>query len=179
MNKSIIVIEKIENKIFTIRGQSVMLDRDLAELYNVPTFRLNEAVKRNKKRFPERYVFKLNPAEKNELIANCDRFKTLKHSSSNPFAFTEHGIAMLSSVLNSERAVAINIQIIDVFVAMRRYALKAQGDERIATRLGVLEKALLSYMEQNDKRADDIIAALNAMLAAEEKKTPKKIGFAP
>lgn len=110
-------IVSIEPRILTLRGQKVMLDRDLAELYGVPTYRLNEAVKRNSKRFPAHFMFQLSRQEKQELIANCDRFKTLKHSTVLPYAFTEHGVAMLSSVLNSERAIQINIQIIDAFIA--------------------------------------------------------------
>lgn len=95
---SVIPIEVITEKIFEIRGQKVMIDADLAKLYGVPTKRLNEAVKRNKKRFPEDFMFKLTIEEKNELVANCDRFKNLKHSSALPNAFTEGGVAMLSSV---------------------------------------------------------------------------------
>ncbi len=100
----------IENRIFTIRGQRVMIDRDLAELYEVPTSRLNEAVKRNIKRFPDDFMFKLSKDELLELIANCDRFQSLKHSSNPPYAFTEQGVSMLSSVLNSDRAISINIE---------------------------------------------------------------------
>ena len=95
-------VEIIENKIFVIRGIKVMLDRDLAELYGVKTMVLNQAVKRNIKRFPDDFMFKLNDNEFKELITNCDRFKVLKHSPSTPYAFTEQGVAMLSSVLNSK-----------------------------------------------------------------------------
>ncbi len=98
---------EVESRIFTIRGIQVILDRDLAELYGVKTYRLNEQVKRNIKRFPERYRFQLTEGETNELIANCDRFKTLKHSSFCPYAFTEHGVVMLSSVLHSDEAIVI------------------------------------------------------------------------
>ena len=99
---------EVENRIFTIRGVQVILDRDLAELYGVKTYRLNEQVKRNIKRFPERYRFQLTEEETNELIANCDRFETLKHSSFCPYAFTEHGVVMLSAVLHSEEAIDIS-----------------------------------------------------------------------
>lgn len=104
MTNELIPIQVIENKIFVIRNQRVMIDKNLAKLYEVQTFRLNESVKRNIKRFPPEFMFQLNDNEKNELIANCDRFKTLKHSPSNPYAFTEHGVVMLASILNSERA---------------------------------------------------------------------------
>jgi hypothetical protein len=112
-------IQIIENKIFTVRGQQVMLDRDLAELYQVTTKRLNEQVKRNIDKF-ENFFFQLSSEEKNELVANCDRLNTLKHSSSNPFVFTEHGILMLASVLNSKVAIQMNRKIIDTFIFVRK-----------------------------------------------------------
>lgn len=122
-SEKIILIEQIQNKIFTIREMQVMIDRDLAELYNVPTKRLNEQVKRNKERFPASFKFQLNNKEKNELVANCDRFQKLKHSSVNPYVFTENGIAMLSAVLYSITAVKISIQIMNAFVDMRKFIL--------------------------------------------------------
>jgi len=110
----------IENRIFTIRGLQVMLDNDLAELYDVGTKVLNQAVKRNISRFPEMFRFRLTIQEKDELVTNCDRFSKLKHSSASPYAFTEQGVAMLSAVLRSETAVKISIQIIQAFVQMRK-----------------------------------------------------------
>ena len=110
----------IEGKIFLIRGQKVMLDRDLAKLYKVPTKRLNEQVKRNIKRFPKDFMFQLTRNERNELVAICDQLKMLKHSSSFPYAFTEQGVAMLSTVLRSERAIQVNIQIMRAFTKLRR-----------------------------------------------------------
>ena len=115
--------EKIDQVIFLIHGKKIMIDRDLAALYGVKSFRLNEQVKRNIKRFPEDFMFQLSDVEKNELIANCDRFKSLKHSTSNPHAFTEQGIAMLSSILNSDRAIEVNIQIMRTFVKLRELML--------------------------------------------------------
>jgi hypothetical protein len=91
----LITKDNLKAKILTIRGFQVMLDRDLAALYNVETKRLNEQVKRNIERFPNYYRFQLNTLEKNELVAICDRFKSLKYSSNNSFAFTEQGVAML------------------------------------------------------------------------------------
>lgn len=106
--------------IHEIRGVQVMLDRDLAGLYGVPTKVLNQAVKRNAERFPDRFMFRLAESEMNELVTNCDRFEKLKHSSAAMCAFTEQGIAMLSSVLRSAIAIQVSIQIMDAFVAMRR-----------------------------------------------------------
>lgn len=101
----------IESRIFTFRGKEIMVDRDLAELYQVETKRLNEQVKRNVDRFPDSFRFQLNEKELSELIANCDRFEKLKHSTSKPYAFTEQGIAMLSAVLRSDVAVQVSVQI--------------------------------------------------------------------
>ena len=99
----------IISKILFLRDEKVILDRDLAELYGVSTKALNQAVNRNKRRFPSDFMFRLTKKEKGELVTICDRFKTLKHSSVLPRAFTEQGVAMLSSVLTSKRAIELNI----------------------------------------------------------------------
>ena len=109
----------IENRIFVIRGKKVMVDIDLATLYGVPTKALNQAVKRNGKRFPEDFMFQLEKIEKDELVTICDRFAKWKHSSTCPYAFTENGVAMLSSVLNSETAAMVNVQIMRAFTRLR------------------------------------------------------------
>jgi hypothetical protein len=156
-----------------------MIDRDLAELYEVETKRLNEAVKRNKARFPKEFMFKLTPNEFSELVANCDRFKILKHSSSTPYVFNEHGIAMLSSVLKSDKAVAINIKIIKAFIRLRHYALAhIETSEQIAE----LRKFLMLHIENSDSKfiehdeaIVEIIRALNNLI--EKPKEAKRIGF--
>ena len=104
-------VELIERAIFIIRGHKVLIDADLALLYKVPTKALNQAVSRNESRFPADFMFRLTKEEKLELVTNCDRLQRLKHSSAMPRAFTEQGVAMLSSVLNSERAIQVDIQI--------------------------------------------------------------------
>lgn len=96
--------ENIKNKILTIRGLQVMLDRDLAELYEIETKVFNQAVKRNENRFPDNFRFQLSDTEKNKLVTNCDRLNSLKHSSTNPYAFTEQGVSMLSAFLKSDTA---------------------------------------------------------------------------
>jgi len=169
----------IENKIFIIRGQKVMIDRDLAELYGVETKKLNQAVKRNITRFPAEFMLKLNNDEFLELVTNCDRFKILKHSPSTPYAFTEHGIAMLSSVLKSERAVAINIEIIKAFIRLRHYAIsQMETNEQIVE----LRKLLMLHIENNDNKfleydetIKQIFRTLNNLI--EHPKGTKKIGF--
>lgn len=132
-----------------------MIDRDLAEVYQVTTKRLNEQVKRNKLRFPESFIYQLNDLEKSELVANCDRFKKLKYSSTNPFAFTEQGVAMLSAVLRSETAIRLSIQIIQAFVALRKIASENQ---LLLTRL---EKVELKQLE-TDQKFDKIFKALES-----------------
>lgn len=116
-----------ETLIFQIRGFKVMVDADLAILYDVPTKRLKEQVKRNIGRFPDDFMFELTKNEKDELVANCDRLKALKHSSVNPLVFTEQGVSMLSSVLRSEKAIRINIEIMRAFARYR--ALLRENDE--------------------------------------------------
>ena len=135
----------IENRIYTMRGVQVMVDRDLAELYGVETKRLNEAVKRNIERFPDKFRFQLTDDEKLKLVADCDRFKLLKHSSSNPFVFTEQGIAMISAVLRSETAIEVSIRIMEAFVAMRKYLV---ANAQLFQRIDRLE---MSQLETNHK----------------------------
>ncbi len=135
----------IENRIYAMRGVQVMVDRDLAELYGVETKRLNEAVKRNIERFPDKFRFQLTDDEKLKLVADCDRFKLLKHSSSNPFVFTEQGIAMISAVLRSETAIEVSIRIMEAFVAMRKYLV---ANAQLFQRIDRLE---MSQLETNHK----------------------------
>lgn len=114
-----VIKPEYETLIFQFRGYKVMIDSDLAMLYDVPTKRLKEQVKRNIERFPDDFMFQLTKNEKDELVANCDRLSSLKHSSVNPLAFTEQGVAMLSSVLRSEKAIKINIEIMRAFAGYR------------------------------------------------------------
>lgn len=107
--------EAVINKILVLRGKKVMIDKDIAQLYGVETRRLNEQVKRNKNRFPEDFMFQLTQEEKDEVVAICDNLKSLKYSPKLPFAFTEYGAVMLAGVLNSERAIEVNVQIIRIF----------------------------------------------------------------
>lgn len=131
-----------------------MIDRDLAELYGVETKRLNEQVKRNVERFPEHFRFQLSNQEKDELVANCDRFRGLKHSSVNPFAFTEQGVAMLSAVLKSDTAIYTSIRIIDAFVAMRNFLM---NNASIFQRIDRIEMKQL----KTDEKVDAILDRLN------------------
>ena len=114
-----IPMERVENRILTIRGHRVMVDSDLAEIYGVPTKRLNEQVKRNAERFPEDFAFRLTTGEKMELVAKCDRFSRLKHSTAFPLVFTEHGAIMAANVMNSQRAIEASVYVVRAFVKMR------------------------------------------------------------
>lgn len=147
----------IQQKIFTIRGEQVLVDRDLAELYDVPTKRLNEQVKRNLDRFPEKFRFQLTQSEKAELVANCDRFKNLKHSTVNPYVFTEQGVAMLSAVLKSKIAVETSIRIIEAFVAMRKFII---NNAQIFQKIDAVEKRQLKYEISTDERFEKVFNAL-------------------
>ncbi len=151
-NKTIAVVN-IKNMIFTYRNLQVMVDRDLAHLYGVTTKVLNQAVKRNIERFPKEFRFQLTVAEKNELVTNCDRFARLKHSSVNPYVFTEQGVAMLSAVLRSETAVKVSIQIIKAFVEMKKFI---SNNAAIFQRL---EKVEIKQIK-TDKKIDKIFKAL-------------------
>jgi len=164
--KAIIPVEVVEKRILFIRGEKVMVDRDLAELYQVSTKVLNQAVRRNNDRFPESFMFQLNLQEKVELVTNCDRFTMLKHSSVLPHAFTEQGVAMLSSVLNSKRAIAVNILIIQTFVKLRNLLASHQD--------------ILRKIEQMERKYDEqfhvVFTAIRRMIEVDAK--PKqRIGF--
>ena len=112
-------IVKTENKIIVIRDKQVILDRDVAELYGVETKRINEALKNNPDKFPDGYVITLSIKEKDELVENFDRFKTLKHSTVEPHAFTEKGLYMLATILKSPLATEVTIAIIETFSKVR------------------------------------------------------------
>ncbi len=150
-DKSLSIVDgsEIQDMIYTFRGKQVMIDRDLASLYNVETKVLNQAVKRNINRFPEMFRFQLNDEEKNELVTNCDRFETLKHSSSSPYAFTEQGIAMLSAVLKSDVAVEVSIKIMNSFVEMRKFLF---SNREMFARLDRVELKQL----ETDKKLEDV-----------------------
>lgn len=163
MENEIIVYNsnEIQNRILTIKNQQVMIDRDLAELYEVETKVLNQAVKRNIERFPSNFMFQLSDDEKNELVTNCDRFKTLKHSSSLPYAFTEQGVAMLSAVLKSDTAVRTSIMIMNAFVSMRHFL---KSNERVFVELDSIKKHLLEsdlHHKENEKRIDELFTLMD------------------
>ena len=149
---------RIDERIYSVRGMQVMIDRDLAELYEVETKALNQAVKRNIDRFPPSFMFRLEREEFMELVTICDRFEKLKHSSNMPHAFTEQGVAMLSSVLRSPTSVSVSIRIMESFVKLRQFMMK---NSYLFQRMNILEMRLaeteskvgsIMKMIDNDKR---------------------------
>jgi hypothetical protein len=162
----VIPSELIEQKIFIMRGHKVMLDRDLAILYEVETRRLNEQVRRNLRRFPEDFMFQLNETEV-EIMVSQNAIPSRQHLGGRlPLAFTEQGVAMLSSVLNSERAIDVNIQIIRTFTKLR--ALMANHDD------------LRRQIEEMEKKYDEqflvVFEAIKQLIEPPDEQ-PKKIGF--
>lgn len=154
-------VDNIEPLIKVIRGQQVMLDRDLATLYGVETKRLNEQVKRNMERFPERFRFQMTKEEMNELVTNCDRFNSLKHSTVRSYVFTEQGVAMLSTVLRSETSIRVSIRIMDAFVAMRRFMVtNAEVFQRLST-MEYHQLEMQQHMQESDKRIEEVFRRLD------------------
>ena len=164
---NLISIETITSKIFVIRGKKVMLDRDLALLYKVTTKRLNEQVKRNIKRFPEDFMLQLTKTEKDGLVAICDRFDTMKHSTVLPYAFTEQVVAMLSGVLNSGRAIMVNIQIMRAFTQLRRMLLTNKD----------LRRKIEEMERKYDKQFAIVFQAIKQLLEPKPIKPKFLIGF--
>ena len=133
---SLIPMERIERAILSIRGEKVMLDSDLAELYGVSTGALNQAVKRNFGRFPPDFMFQLTATEKTEVVTNCDHLIQLRYSPHLPYAFTEHGALMLANVLNSERAAQTSVMVVRAFVRLRQMLA---SNAELARKLAALE----------------------------------------
>jgi len=166
--KELISVEIIERKIYLIRGHKVMLDSDLAELYGVETKRLNEQVRRNLKRFPEDFMFQLTLAEAESLrsqIATLEKGRG-EHRKYLPLVFTEQGVAMLSSVLNSERAVQVNIAIMRTFVKLRQMLA---SNAELARKLAAMEK-------KYDSQFKVVFDAIRQLMTPPEPKK-RKIGF--
>ena len=160
--------EIVESKIFFMRARKVMIDRDLSTLYKVKTKIMNQAVKRNIERFPKDFMFVLTKHETSELVTNCDRFHSLKHSTSRPYAFTEHGILMLSSVLQSERAIHVNIQIMRTFIRL---------SEELSSHTELKRK--IQEMETKYDHQFKIVFDAIRQLLTPPKKSRRIIGFRP
>jgi hypothetical protein len=164
---AIVLAERVLQSILLIRGHRVILDVELATMYAVSTKALNQAVKRNLSRFPDDFMFRLTAAEKTEVVTNCDHLRKLKFSPTRPYAFTEQGVAMLSSVLKSDRAVHVNVQIMRTFVRLRQM-LSSHAD--LARKLTELE---IKY----DGHFKVVFDAIRQLMAEPKEKRKPPVGF--
>lgn len=173
--KLIATVDQIESRIFLIRGQRVMLDADLAELYGVETKALNRAVKRNIERFPEDFMFQLTTEE---FVGLRYQFGTSNIPSgrggrrSLPYVFTEHGAIMAASVLNSPRAIEISVHVVRAFVHLRELV---SGNKELAQKLNLLERKVGAH----DRAIAELINAIRQLMSPTEPKKKRPIGFAP
>ena len=163
---------QIQNLIYEIRGKKVMLDSDLAKLYGVETFNLNKAVKRNLQRFPLDFMFQLTKDEFNSLIFQNGISKQGRGGRRfMPYVFTEQGVAMLSTVLNSEQAIAINIQIMRTFVQIKQFAIE---NKDLNKRLTDLEQLFMQHCKDNQLDNQELMQAINLLM---DRTRPAQIGF--
>ena len=162
----IVPLVQIESRILEIRGQKVMIDADLADIYGVPTKALNQAVKRNLERFPRDFMFQLTKSEKEEVVTNCDHLTKLKFSPVLPNVFTEHGAIMAANVLNSPRAVEVSVYVVRAFVRLREMIASNKDFSR---KLDELEK-------KYDAQFRVVFDAIRSLMAQPEAKK-RKIGF--
>ena len=164
-------VDKVESRLISLRGQLVLLDRDVAELYGVQTKEVNQAVRNNPEKFPDRYLIKLDKEEKRELVKNFDRFEPLKHSTSMPTAFTEQGLYMLATIIKSEQAVKTHIAIIDTFTQVRQMARTMEQLQDV-TDGGVQQQSLL-------RKTGEILAdVIGRNLSTESTETEIEFNFA-
>jgi len=170
--RTLVPIRRIGRSILIIRGQKVMLDADLGDLYGVPTKVLNQAVKRNKERFPDDFMFRLSKREKVGVVTKCDHLRRLKFSPTMPYAFTEHGALMLAGVLNSPIAIQVSIHIVRVFIRLREALASDKGLRR---RLDALEKKY----DTHDADIKEIFAAIRALMEPLPGVAKSRIGFRP
>jgi hypothetical protein len=167
MPKKIIPSEIIEKRIFLIRGKKVMLDKDLASLYGITTGNFNKAVKRNNNRFPHEFMFRLSKVEYDSLRFQFGILEKGQHSKYLPYAFTEYGVAMLSSILGSERAIQVNIQIIKTFVRMREMVI---SNRILRLKIEVMER-------KYDGKFKIIFEAIRRLIEKDRIEPMKIIGF--
>src|SRR5262245_27049166 len=167
----IVLVEQIEPLILTVRGQKVIIDSDLAQLYGSSTKALNQAVKRSRRRFPPDFLFTLTAAEKTEVVTNCDHLARLKYARSLPFAFTEHGTIMAASILNTPRAVEVSVFVVRAFVRLRELLT---ANKELAQKLTELERKVGSH----DEAIRSLVTAIRQLMAPPVESRRGKIGFA-
>ncbi len=169
--QALVLEQKILNRIYVIRGEKIMLDRDLAELYGVEARRLREQVKRNAERFPSKFMFQLKEKEVDVMVSQNAIPSKQYLGGALPYAFTEHGVLMLANVLKSKQALDVSIRVIEIFVKMREYALTHKD---ILIQLAKLEKEV----KGNSKDIENIFTVLKELIAKDAKPSPRnKIGF--
>ena len=162
--------EEIALRVVVLRGQRVLIDADLARIYGTSTRRLNEQIRRNIRRFPEDFVFRLTAEEKAEVVAKCDHLRNLRFAKSLPYAFTEHGAIQAAHVLSSDAAVEMSVHVVRAFVRLRQWL----GTQKaFAAKLDELE----SRVGQHDEQLAAIVEALRQLTAAPEPHHGRKMGF--
>ena len=166
----LVLIDRIEPCILMLRGQRVILDADLAELYGTSTKALNQAVKRNEERFPSDFRFRLTVTERQEVVTNCDHLARLKFSRTLPYAFTEHGAVMAASVLNTPRAIDVSVYVVRAFVKLRQW-LSTHKD--LAAKLAELERKVGAH----DTAIQSLMAAIRRLMEPPPAPPRPRIGF--
>ena len=165
----------IRNRIYEVRGLNIMLDFDIAALYGIETKNLKQAVKRNIQRFPKDFMFQLNKKEWKELITNCDKLpEGVKYSPALPYAFTEHGVTMLASVVKSKKAVQMNIAIVRAFIALKQFALN-YGE--LAAQIKELKETSANHNVQLNQIYDALENLLDEKVEQKKWQERKRIGF--
>ncbi|MBF0105104.1 MAG: ORF6N domain-containing protein [Deltaproteobacteria bacterium] len=168
-SSKLITLPQVEKTIFLMRGEKIILDTHLAKLYGVTTRVLNQAVKRNKRRFPDDFHFQLTKSEKEEVITICDDLKTLRFYRGLPYAFTEHGAIMAASILNSDRAIDVSVYVVRAFVKLRE---TLSAHRQIAKKLNLLENKIVNH----DFQIKAIFDAIKQLMEPPQKKK-SLIGF--
>ncbi len=163
----------VSSRILVLRGQRVLLDADLAELYAVPTKVLNQAVRRNDGKFPSDFAFRINAQEKAEVVTNCDHLARIKYSRVNPLAFTEHGAIMAATLLNSPRAVEMSIYVVRAFVKLREMLA---SNAELARKLEALERSLAALDDKTRQQFEEVYRAIRALMTPPVPKS-RPIGF--
>jgi len=171
-DSDLVPVEQIQSRILVLRGVRVLLDADLAALYGVPTKRLNEQVKRNARRFPEDFVFRLTRAEKDEVVAKCDHLRNLRFAKSMPYAFTEFGAIQAANVVNTPAAEEMGIMVVRAFVQLRRMIV---DQKTLTAKLAALDRRVGA----NEADIAAIVEAIRQLTTPDAPTHGRRIGFQP
>ena len=169
-SRALVKAGRIQRRILLVRGEKVIIDSDLAEVYGVTTKVLNQAVRRNAGRFPPDFMFRLTTEEKQEVVTNCDHLQNLKYSPVNPRVFTEHGAIMAASVLNSQQAIEASVFVVRAFVKLREVIA---GYRELARKMAKLEARLADH----DDQIMSLVQAIRHLMAPEPPPEKRRIGF--